>query len=169
MTTRLQDDSGRVPPASVTHAEAKLGLEARIIPNHEREYPDVMSMALPQFVEPTLREFLSRVSGKRVGLGGVSEGELVGSVEIPCIEEVVVDVWRTDGWTWATTTVSDVKVSYDTDTTHSRTGTLQPSMPTSITLTLTLTLTLTRTLTPTLTPTCASWRHVLFPAPSSLC
>jgi hypothetical protein len=113
MTTRIQDDSGRVPPASVTHAEAKLGLEARIIPNHEREYPDVMSMALPQFVEPTLREYLSRVSRKRVGQGSMSEGELVGSIEIPCIEEVVVDVWRTDGWTWATTTVSDVKVSHD--------------------------------------------------------
>jgi len=106
-TTKLLDDSGRSPPAGISHSEAKLGLEARIIPNHEREFPDVMSMALPNFAETSLMEFLTRSTGRRVV--SVQEGELLGSVEIPCIEEVVIDVWRTEGWLWATTTVMDVK------------------------------------------------------------
>lgn len=107
VTRVLRDDSGLTPPGPLSHTDARLGLEARVVRNDEREYPDVMQMSIPPFAAPALKSFLRTKKGGVAG--ATSQGELVTSVEIPAIQEVVVDIWRTEGWMWATTTVSDVQ------------------------------------------------------------
>jgi len=113
--SKLSDDSGRVPPSPINHIEAKFGLEAAIVPNHERDFPDVYVMQVPEYIAPTLVRFfeekqqVENIKGSSRSESIGIEGTLIGAVEIPAVEDVVIDVWRVEGLTWATTTVGDVK------------------------------------------------------------
>lgn len=66
----------------------------KIVPNHERDFPEVQEMPVPLFLLAT-----SRARGSRGSRNGTSSdkaqrlGSLLGAFEIPLLPGVVIDVW----------------------------------------------------------------------------
>ena len=131
-----------VPPMQLSTLEQRLGLSARLVPNHEREFPDVISMGVPVFARQDLYKYTCDVRDNRKRRGSNSsndnndnntqssghgengdsteggatrrdsvrfDAQLLGAVEIPVVTEIVIDVWETNHWQWATTTINGVK------------------------------------------------------------
>jgi hypothetical protein len=106
-TSILSDDSGAVPPSPV---EGKARhFEAQIVPNHDREHPDVKEMNVPKFALASLINFHAKKGDKSAKASGRLDGQLIGACEIPATQDLVIDVWQTKYWTWATTSVNGVK------------------------------------------------------------
>jgi hypothetical protein len=59
--------------------------DGKIIPNHDRDFPEVRDLEVPAFMLP------EKLRAKR---SLVTFGSLVGAFEVPIVPEVLVDVWR---------------------------------------------------------------------------
>ena len=75
-----------------------LGLGTKIIPNHERDIPEVLELSIPCTYEGSAPDN--------------AVGQLIGAVEITLAQDVVIDIWKTvDNFYWATTSVNGVQFS----------------------------------------------------------
>ena len=135
-TIKLTDSNinGNGAPELLSSLEHRVGLSSRLVPNHEREFPDVISMGVPLFAREDLQQYaISRrealtpnrirsssnnsnndenenEGGKGDRRGGIRfDAQLLGVVEIPVVTEIVIDIWETTHWQWATTTINGVK------------------------------------------------------------
>jgi hypothetical protein len=68
-------------PNDVTYFESK------IIPNHDRDFPDVRDLECPSYL---------LTETQRNSRSVVILGQLVGAFEVPIIPEVLIDVWKVD-------------------------------------------------------------------------
>ena len=96
-----------VTQLELTSFENMMSYGAKIVPNHDRDYPHVKEMALP----PWFKGGSNSSSDKK------STGQLVGAIQLPVTPDVIIDVWqlspsspssRDQSRCWATTTVDGV-------------------------------------------------------------
>ena len=69
---------------------------AKIVPNHDRDYPHVRDLSVPSWLFQGQEE---------------CRAQLIGAVELPLVPDVIIDVWSTPGPAshfWATTSVDGV-------------------------------------------------------------
>jgi len=91
---KLTDYNDKNSITELTTFEAMMAYGAKIVPNHDRDFPHIKELAVPYHVNET-------------HAGAVAQ--LVGAVEIPLTPDVIIDVWRgPDQLTWATTSVNGV-------------------------------------------------------------
>ena len=91
---KLTDYNDKNSITELTTFEAMMAYGAKIVPNHDRDFPHIKELAVPHHVNET-------------HAGAVAQ--LVGAVEVPLTPDVIIDVWRgPDQLTWATTSVNGV-------------------------------------------------------------
>lgn len=73
------------PSTSPLPAKDQPLFDGKIIPNHDRDFPDVRDMEVPAYMLP------EKLRAKR---SIVIFGSLVGAFEVPIVPEVLLDVWR---------------------------------------------------------------------------
>ena len=105
---------------SLTSFEVMMAYGAKIIPNHEREYPHVKELAVPFTLRKAWKNKVEKshsngndkdVEKHEVVSGNM--GQLMGAFEIPLTPDVVIDVWFDPDTCmyWATTSVDSVSFS----------------------------------------------------------
>ena len=96
--SKLIDPSDKSSMGVLSSFDFILGLGSKIVPNHERDLPEVVELPIPCTYEGSAPENAS--------------GTLVGAVEITLAQDVVIDIWKTvDSFYWATTSVNGVQFS----------------------------------------------------------
>jgi hypothetical protein len=107
---------------SLTSFEVMMAYGAKIIPNHEREYPHVKELAVPLTIKKAWRSKLEKdtsddndkdstpINNKQNLIVSGSMGQLMGAFEIPLTPDVVIDVWFDPDSClyWATTSIDSV-------------------------------------------------------------
>ena len=97
-TAKLTDHSDKSTLTALSSFDFILGVGSKIVPNHERDLPEVLDLPIPCTYEGSAPEGAS--------------GQLIGAVEITLAQDVIIDVWKSvDGYYWATTSVNGVQFS----------------------------------------------------------
>ena len=99
---RITDMSDLRSVEELTTYESLVAFGAKVVPNHDREDPDIME--LPEL----------GASGRAGAIG-----DLIGAIELPAAPDVIIDVWAIDGSEfdgasprkkmWATTSINGVR------------------------------------------------------------
>ena len=91
---KLADYNDKNSITELTTFETMMAYGAKIVPNHDRDFPHVKELGVPSHVNET-------------HAGAVAQ--LVGAVEIPLTPDVIIDIWRgPEQVCWATTSVNGV-------------------------------------------------------------
>ena len=86
-------------PKTSSLEESEFFYQGKIIPNHDRDYPEIKEMEIP----------ISLLSKKeKVVKTAVIFGQLIGAFELPLIPDLAIDVWTTEKRSWATTIIDNV-------------------------------------------------------------
>jgi len=105
---------------SLTSFEVMMAYGAKIIPNHEREYPHVKELVVPFTLRKAwknkIKKSNSNSNDKDIDKNDIvngNMGQLMGAFEIPLTPDVVIDVWFDPDTCmyWATTSIDSVSFS----------------------------------------------------------
>ena len=96
--SKLTDPGDKSTMGVLSSFDFILGLGSKVVPNHERDLPEVVELPIPCTYEGSAPANAS--------------GTFIGAVEITLAQDVIIDIWKTvDSYYWATTTVNGVQFS----------------------------------------------------------
>jgi len=105
MCCKIMSVSGSIQQVELSIIENMMTYGAKVVPNHDRDFPDVKDLSVPH----DMLEKFSKQKSKQQSV----QGQLVCAFEIPLIPDVVIDIWSTEqGNAWATTTIDNVNFAY---------------------------------------------------------
>lgn len=88
--------------SDLSSMEVFISFGAKVVPNHDRDYPHVRELAIPAWLF------------KDSNITGTGMAQLVGAVELPLTPDVIIDVWSTPAcegmptYSWSTTSIDGV-------------------------------------------------------------
>lgn len=98
--SKLIQNGGDEQPSllDLTSYESLVSYGAKLVPNHERDFPHVKDLSPP-----------SSLMGTQAGI----LGQLVGAIQLPLTPDVIIDIWiLPNGVTWATTSIDGNSFSH---------------------------------------------------------
>lgn len=95
---------------SFSSFEMMMSYGAKIIPNHEREFPHIKELLIPNIVSSNNNDMNNPCKLKPLQSSLVHMGILIGAFELPITPNVVIDVWKDplSKKSWATTSIDSV-------------------------------------------------------------
>lgn len=112
-------DISRLPKtAELSLVELMMTYGAKMVPNHDRDFPDVTNLTVPISIIKQVKKIPHGAEIIAANGNKTIVGYLVGAFEVPIIPEVLIDIWsaevkfstssKTFKYLWATTTIDHV-------------------------------------------------------------